>query len=157
MKNEGFVGTYTAQRAPGSGSGYRTYNPYVKSDYDSYEWGTPELVPNRYVLQKVNGNFIFNSVNREEAGNMYKPKMKGFRCWLVSDNDLVNAAEHSTEQNNAKKSIRFIDVDATSIKCVTETPEDKTASKGIFNLQGQRLTAPQKGFNIINGKVIYNK
>ena len=157
MKNEGFVGTYTAQRAPGSGSGYRTYNPYVKSDYDSYDWGTPELVPNRYVLQKVNGNFIFNSVNREEAGNMYKPKMKGFRCWLVSDNDLVNAAEHSTEQNNAKKSIRFIDVDATSIKCVTETPEDKTASKGIFNLQGQRLTAPQKGFNIINGKVIYNK
>lgn len=157
MKNEGFVGTYTAQRAPGSGSGYRTYNPYVKTNYDSYDWGTPELVPNRYVLQKVNGNFIFNSVNREEAGNMYKPKMKGFRCWLVSDNDLVNAAEHSTEQNNAKAFIRFFDVDATNIKCVTETPEDKTAAKGIFNLQGQRLTNPQKGFNIINGKVIYNK
>lgn len=157
MKNEGFVGTYTAQRAPGSGSGYRTYNPYVKTNYDSYDWGTPELVPNRYVLQKVNGNFIFNSVNRDEAGNMYKPKMKGFRCWLVSDNDLVDAASHTTEQNNAKAFIRFFDVDATNIKCVTETPEDKTAAKGIFNLQGQRLTNPQKGFNIINGKVIYNK
>ena len=157
MKNEGFVGTYTAQRAPGSGSGYRTYNPYVKSDYDSYEWGTPELIPNRYVLQKVDGKFIFNSVNRDEAGNMYKPKMKGFRCWLVSDNDLVNAAQHSTEQSNAKAFIKFVDFNATNIKCVTETSEDKTIAKGIFNLQGQRLEAPQKGFNIINGKVIYNK
>ena len=158
MKNEGLVGTYTAQRVPGSGSDYRTYNAYAtKINYDSYDWGAPELVPNRYVLQKQDGKFIFLSVNRNVAGNMYKPKTKAFRCWLVSDNDLVDAASHTTEQNNAKAFIRFFDVDATNIKCVTETPEDKTAAKGIFNLQGQRLTNPQKGFNIINGKVIYNK
>ena len=29
--------------------------------------------------------------------------------------------------------------------------------EGIFNLNGQRLDAPQKGINIINGKKVFMK
>ena len=44
-----------------------------------------------------------------------------------------------------------IPTDINSIKVA------EPAQKGIFNIAGQRLTAPQKGLNIINGKKVYIK
>ena len=44
--------------------------------------------------------------------------------------------------------------EATAIKTVTPAT---TAAAGIYNIQGQKLSAPQKGINIINGKKVYIK
>jgi hypothetical protein len=51
--------------------------------------------------------------------------------------------------SNAK--IAFDTDDMTGIVSVRNDGEE---GRKIFNLKGQRLAAPQKGFNIINGKKI---
>ena len=45
----------------------------------------------------------------------------------------------------------------TYIDNVVMDEEDDTKVMGIFNLNGQRLSAPQKGINIINGKKVMVK
>ena len=50
--------------------------------------------------------------------------------------------------------IRF--ADTTDIENVEVAPE-RPAQQGIYNLAGQRLEAPQKGINIINGKKVVVK
>ena len=45
----------------------------------------------------------------------------------------------------------------TYIDNVVMDEEDDTKVKGIFNLNGQRLSAPQKGLNIIDGKKVFIK
>ncbi|MCR4769729.1 MAG: hypothetical protein K5874_05925 [Bacteroidaceae bacterium] len=155
IKNEGLVGTYTTQRTPGSGSGYRKYNPYVKEEEGDPSWGEPQLVPNRYVLQKQDGEFAFYSVNREEQGNMYKPIATPFKCWLASTNDLVNESA-SGEVSHAKASIRFIDFAPTGVNELKGN-DNKQQAKKIYNLQGLKLNELQKGFNIVNGEKIYVK
>ena len=52
--------------------------------------------------------------------------------------------------NNAKVGLGMDD-DMTGIVSVRK---DDNEGRNIFNLKGQRLSAPQKGFNIINGKKI---
>lgn len=155
IKNEGLVGTYTTQRTPGSGSGYRAYNPYVKEEEGDPSWGEPQLVPNRYVLQKQDGEFAFYSVNREEAGNMYKPIATPFKCWLASTKDLVSESA-SGEVSHAKASIRFIDFAPTGVSELKGN-DNKQQAKKIYNLQGLKLNELQKGFNIVNGEKIYVK
>ena len=46
----------------------------------------------------------------------------------------------------------FISDSASGIQNVTG--DRSTLSDTIYNLSGQRLTAPQKGINIINGKKV---
>ena len=50
--------------------------------------------------------------------------------------------------------IRF--ADTTDIENVEVAPE-RPAQQGIYNLAGQRLEAPQKGINIINGRKVIVK
>ena len=156
IKNEGLVGTYTTQRTPGSGSGYRKYNPYaVKEEPGALNWGEPVIVPNRYVLQKQDGEFAFYSVNREEEGNMYKPIATPFKCWLASTNDLALESD-ANDVSYAKAAIRFIEFTPTGVNEL-KSNDNKQQAKKIYNLQGLKLNGLQKGFNIVNGEKIYVK
>ena len=46
---------------------------------------------------------------------------------------------------------------ATGIEETTAAPVQRAVPQGVFNLSGQRLSAPQKGLNIINGKKVLVK
>lgn len=59
---------------------------------------------------------------------------------------------------NARQFVMGLDdSEATSIQTLNVTPEKQNESTIIYNLNGQRLSAPQKGINIVNGKKILVK
>lgn len=65
----------------------------------------------------------------------------------------------SRKDGAAIKAINIIfddDPDATDIKLIPAEPASDKA-KGIYNIAGQQLVAPQKGINIVNGKKVFNK
>ena len=47
--------------------------------------------------------------------------------------------------------------ETTYIDDITVDDDSESTVKGIFNLNGQRLSAPQKGLNIIDGKKVFIK
>lgn len=44
----------------------------------------------------------------------------------------------------------------TAVKCIRNAAADATAAQEIYSLDGKRLSSPQRGINIINGKKKYN-
>ena len=67
-----------------------------------------------------------------------------------SDNPSAGIVYLNLESSNAKI---VLEMDESATGIVSVRKEDNGDRK-IFNLRGQRLSAPQKGFNIINGKKI---
>ncbi len=60
-----------------------------------------------------------------------------------------------TIENSKETFIGEFEINTTGIE---ETPSDTPSmGRGIYNLQGQRISVPQKGINIINGKKIIVK
>ena len=51
----------------------------------------------------------------------------------------------------------YIDDIMVDDNCESNDDNRESRVKGIFNLYGQRLDAPQKGINIINGKKVVIK
>ena len=87
--------------------------------------------------------------------------------WFVgAGNTLYNPSDESTslkalrayfqlDRNNNVKSINMnFDGDATSIGL---TPTLSKGEGAIYNLQGQRISAPQRGINIVGGKKVLVK
>ena len=85
------------------------------------------------------------------AGNtLYNPddassSLKALRAYFQLDGS-----------NNVKSINMNFDEDATGIG-LTESTEKTEGTEGIYNLQGQQLSAPQRGINIIGGKKVLVK
>ena len=58
----------------------------------------------------------------------------------------VNTMFHNIVFSNATSGIETVDTETAS-----------AAKEGVFNLAGQRLSAPRKGLNIINGRKVLVK
>ena len=89
------------------------------------------------------GKFI-----RIEAAS-YTVKMPANRAYLPL---LTSAISGS----NAKEVLLSWDDEATGIESLTSSPSPK-GEGSIYNLNGQKLSAPQKGINIINGRKVIVK
>ena len=99
-----------------------------------------------------------NMLCASEAGSSVNAYRLGFRVgegngvalypWSV---DSPSAGIVYLELSGSNAKIAFDTDDMTGIVSVRNDGEE---GRKIFNLKGQRLAAPQKGFNIINGKKI---
>lgn len=99
-----------------------------------------------------------NMLCASEAGSSVNAYRLGFRVgegngvafypWSV---DSPSAGIVYLELSGSNAKIAFDTDDMTGIGSVRNDGEE---GRKIFNLKGQRLAAPQKGFNIINGKKI---
>lgn len=93
---------------------------------------------NAYVMQTKGGVQKFYKVN--DALNLAR-----FKAWLKFDG------------GEGVKMFSIFDENTTDIE-ETEENEDCSANSRteVYNMAGQKLSAPQKGLNIINGKIVIN-
>ena len=70
---------------------------------------------------------------------------------------LIDDDENRLGGIDSKLDIMALNASPTSIQTLNVTPEKQNESTIIYNLNGQRLSAPQKGINIINGKKVVIK
>ena len=111
----------------------------------------------------LKGNFISQTLTHE-GGNkkfIFANGTQGVGFYIMKDNSPIGANKCWMEWNmggaNVRSlAIRFGDGDATDIEEVEMEPA-RPMQQGIYNLAGQRLEAPQKGVNIINGKKVVIK
>lgn len=102
---------------------------------------------------------IDNLLCASEAGSSVNAYRLGYRA---GDNNGVAFYPWSADSPSA--GIVYLDLEISNAKVGLGMDEDMTGivsvrkddsdDRKIFNLKGQRLSAPQKGFNIINGKKI---
>lgn len=100
-----------------------------------------------------------NMLCASEAGSSVNAYRLGYRA---GDNNGVAFYPWSADSPSA--GIVYLDLEISNAKVGLGMDEDMTGivsvrkddsdDRNIFNLKGQRLSAPQKGFNIINGKKI---
>jgi hypothetical protein len=100
-----------------------------------------------------------NMLCASEAGSSVNAYRLGYRA---GDNNGVAFYPWSADSPSA--GIVYLDLEISNAKVGLGMDEDMTGivsvrkddsdDRKIFNLKGQRLSAPQKGFNIINGKKI---
>lgn len=125
---------------------------------DDYVWMTDgnqdvtrDAYPGKYIPDTTtSANFFFNMVG--ENGAYYT----AVTIYLPEDGPIKFGLRKDHTQNYfiVADRMRLVyygqdDPIATGIKTISEKAETKV--NGIFNLAGQRLAAPQKGLNIING------
>ena len=72
-----------------------------------------------------------------------------------SENYLGMDIGSTTDRSAIVTAKRFLDT--TYIDDIMVEDHQEHNMKGIFSLNGQRLDAPQKGINIINGKKVFMK
>lgn len=77
-----------------------------------------------------------------EAGTQYS-----YVAYVVTDEGETFYGEEQTFRTEV----------ATGIEETIAEPVQRAVPQGIYNLSGQRLSAPQKGLNIINGKKVLVK
>jgi len=84
------------------------------------------------------------------ADDSYTVKMPAHRAYLPLLTSAISG-------NNAKEIMLYWDdEEATGIESLTPGPSPK-GEGSIYNLNGQKLSAPQKGINIINGRKVIVK
>ena len=111
----------------------------------------------------LKGNFISQTLTHE-GGNkkfIFTNGTQGVGFYIMKANTTIGANKCWMEWNMGSANvrsltIRFGDGDATDIEEVEMEPA-RPMQQGIYNLAGQRLEAPQKGVNIINGKKVVIK
>ena len=102
-----------------------------------------------YIMQ--GGKFI--KIKQEEAGNE-DIKMPAHRAYLP----LLTTAV--TPGSGEAKSVVFLlwdDDVVTGLERMRDVENEKMRNDGIYNLNGQKLSAPRKGINIINGRKVIVK
>ena len=127
------------------------------------EW-EPKATENDMIKQEDNVTYILTKTNLTLAIGTYKYKICANHGWAENygdENDPEGNASIYIEEagtydvtftiNQATK-----EVSATAVPSVTDgisqLPADVKTKKVIFNLQGQRISAPKQGVYIINGK-----
>ncbi len=104
-------------------------------------------------LQANNNMFVLGAKNKiyKVTKQMYVYATRAyFDCY--SNSNISMAQELVIDFGNGEQTTTYID----DIK-VDGSRESNMQVEGIFNLNGQRLAAPQKGINIINGKKVLIK
>lgn len=99
------------------------------------------------------------------------PKVKGIFWWWMEANEYgldwntqrvtdnwYNAGLFDNETGKALSALSSLKdfIGTTGIEDITQQPESN-ARHSIYNLNGQQLSAPQRGINIINGKKVFLK
>ena len=128
-----------------------------QEDLDDEEYGTEtesnglrfeaQLAPVQ--LTSSSKALVFGSENK-----LYKPNKDVWvyptRAYFSHTFDIASAREFVMDFGEGEQTTTYID---------NITVEDNRESQveGIFNLNGQRLDAPQKGINIVNGKKVVIK
>lgn len=100
-----------------------------------------------------------NMLCASEAGSSVNAYRLGYRA-----GDYNGVAFYPWSADSPSAGIVYLDLEISNAKVGLGMDEDMTGivsvrkddsdDRKIFNLKGQRLSAPQKGFNIINGKKI---
>lgn len=92
---------------------------------------------------------VFGSENK-----LYKPNKNVYvyatRAYFSHTFDIASAREFVLDFGDGDQQTTYIDA------IEVERSSDRSV-EGIFNLSGQRLSAPQKGINIVNGKKVVIK
>ncbi len=115
----------------------------------------------------LKGNFISQTLTQGQDGEAQKfifanrTQTQGVGFYIMDAEGTIGANKCWMEWNMGSANvrsltIRFGDGDATDIEEVEMEPA-RPMQQGIYNLAGQRLEAPQKGVNIINGKKVVIK
>ena len=127
------------------------------------EW-EPKATENDMIKQEDNVTYILTKTNLTLAIGTYKYKICANHGWAENygdENDPEgNASIYIEEAGTYDVTFTFNqatkEVSATAVPSVTDgisqLPADVKTKKVIFNLQGQRISAPKQGVYIINGK-----
>ena len=132
------------------------------------EW-EPKATENDMIKQEDNVTYILTKTNLTLAIGTYKYKICANHGWAENygdENDPEgNASIYIEEAGTYDVTFTFNqatkEVSATAVPSVTDgisqLPADVKTKKVIFNLQGQRISAPKQGVYIINGKKVVLK
>ena len=100
-------------------------------------------------LTSSSNALVFGSENK-----LYKPKDELYvyatRAYFSHTFDIASAREFVLDFGDGDQQTTYIDG-------ITVDGNRGSGVEGIFNLSGQRLSAPQKGINIVNGKKVVIK
>lgn len=140
--------------------------------------GSPEILGKKWletatendmIKQEDNVTYILTKTNLTLALGIYQYKICANHGWAENygdDNDPEgNASIVITKAGTYDVTFTFNqetkEVSATAVPSVTDgisqLPADVKTKKVIFNLQGQRISAPKQGVYIINGKKVVLK
>ena len=123
--------------------------------------GAEYTLPIATEAASVSGNLLIGTASgenvQEEAGKTYLALKNGefvvMNPGTVKPHKAYLSVDSSVIGNNSKLAITYEENNATAINEVQTTKED-----GVFyNLNGMRVSAPQKGIYILNGKKIIVK
>ena len=130
---------------------------------DTYAKNTYETMSNGLRFQAQIGPAQLSSTARAlllGAENLLY-KQKNGKKWIFATHAYFSYTKNSGIAMAREIVMDFGDDDDQVITTIDDIMADEETNtldiEGIFNLQGQRLSAPQKGINIINGKKIVIK
>ena len=138
------------------------YNKKIRHELDFPNVLVTEKVPGSWECNDVTFQGTLSQSNDIEAGDKTKMFLgKGNKLYYASENINVGACRGyfilPDEAAKAREYIVGVDEGVlTRIQGVTVSREDQNDGP-IYNLSGQRLSAPQKGINIINGRKVVIK
>ena len=101
-----------------------------------------ESIPDDATTVVARGKVMTATLTGLEAGTEYT-----YVAYVITDEGETFYGEEQTFRTDV----------ATGIEETTAAPVQRAVPQGVFNLSGQRLSAPQKGLNIINGKKVLVK
>jgi hypothetical protein len=99
-------------------------------------------IPDDATTVVARGKVMTATLTGLEAGTEYT-----YVAYVITDEGETFYGEEQTFRTDV----------ATGIEETTAAPVQRAVPEGVFNLSGQRLSAPQKGLNIINGKKVLVK
>ena len=177
---EGMV-AYDLSRITKSGDVAYAYMDVIAKEGDVLKAGTPVIIKaaqGSYTLaitmddtgakgalegSLLKGNFISQTLTQggDNKKFIFTNGTQGVGFYIMDASGPIGANKCWMEWNMGSANvrsltIRFGDGDATDIENVEVAPA-RPMQQGIYNLAGQRLEAPQKGVNIINGKKVVIK
>lgn len=158
----------TTKKTGGAVIGEKTWTVAGSPEILGVEW-KPKATENDMIKQENNVTYILTKTNLTLAIGTYKYKICANHGWAENygdENDPEGNASIYIEEagiydvtftfNSATKK-----VSATAVASVTDgisqIASDIKTKKVIFNLQGQRVSAPKQGVYIINGKKVVLK
>lgn len=140
----------------------KDYSKKIRHDLDFTNVKVTEKTPGSWECNDVTFQGTFSLSRDIEAGDKTKMFLgKSNKLYYASENINVGACRGyfilPDEASKAREVIMGFDEGVkTSIVTLKVNPE-KQDDGAIYNLNGQRLNAPQKGINIINGKKVMIK
>ena len=148
--------------------GEKTWTVAGSPEILGVEW-KPKATENDMIKQEDNVTYILTKTNLTLAIGTYKYKICANHGWAENYGDDTdpegNASIYIEEAGTYDVTFTFNlatkEVSATAVPSVTDgisqIASDIKTKKVIFNLQGQRISAPKQGVYIINGKKVVLK